>query len=318
MDIVSIDGWVLNRIVQLDCALPGFAGSYFRASDERRQVIAAFLAAIHVGKEKEGEAASILATADHRSILAHAFGKLPAGLRRALAKSGPKPHHADYYRDLHKALACGQRHVITAIMQSCKLSPDRLSVITMLPPDLCDHRIIHRIEERQQAEDLVLVTSMMESRGIKRSEFVDALLKSKRSLTKVIQHWALQIPFPLHPIPAAQGYRPIRDGAELRRVALRYQNCSRRYITNSVAGESAFAEYTAVDGRQALLCLEKADGIWIVDGVYVRRNRQVPDDLNERVRQFAASHGILERRHSARKDDATAALKRFTRSIFDW
>ncbi|WP_072896076.1 MULTISPECIES: hypothetical protein [Sphingobium] len=318
MEIVPINGWVLNRIVQLDFARPGFAGSYLRASAERRQVIAAFLAAVRVGREKEGEAAAILATADHRSILAHAFGKVPLGLRRALAKSGPQPYDPAYYRDLHTALACGPQHVVTAIMQSCKLGPDSLSIITMLPPDICDHRIIHRIEGRQQAEDLALVVSMMAARGIKRSEFVGALLKSKRSLKKVVQHWALQIPFAPPPIPEADGYRPIRNGAELRRTALRYQNCSRRYMTDSIGGANAFAEYTDADGRQALLCLEKRDGTWTVDGVYVRRNRQVPGDLNETVRQFAARYGILERRHSERKDDATAALKRFTRSIFDW
>ncbi len=318
MAIVPLQGWALDRIVQFDEACPGFAGGYLRASPERRQVIAAFMSVVRVGSDKEREAAAMLASADHRTILSHAFPTVPLGLRQALAKSGGQPHAPAYYQDLHQALTSGARHVVTAIMRLTALDQDRLEIIKVLPPDLCDHRIINRIEGSQQATDLLLVASLIDARGGKRTDFIGALLKSKRPLTKVVRHWALQIPFAPHPIPETQGYRPIRDGAELRRTALRYRNCSRRYMTASVSGDSTFAEYTDADGRQALLCLEKQDGAWIVDGVYVRRNRQVPSDLDERVREFAARHGIQERRSVECKDEATAALKRFTRSIYDW
>lgn len=318
MDIVPLKGWVLDRIVHLDVVRPGFAGAYLRASGERRQVIAAFMAAIRVGREKEREAAAMLATADHRTILGHAFVTVPNGLRRALAKSGPQPHDPAYYRDLHQALLSGHQHVTTAIMQSSKLNPDRLSIITALPADLCDARIVHRIEARADAHDLTLVTGLLAERGIDRAEFIDALLRSTAPLKKVVQRWALQIAFPPHPIPAAEGYRPIRDGAELRKVALAYQNCSRRYTNASIVGENAFGEFTDGDGQKALICLQKHEGIWTIDGVYVRRNRQVAANLDKRAREFAARHGILERQYTTSSGDATAALKRFTRSVFDW
>lgn len=104
MKITSIDGWVLDTITAYDSVYPGFAGGYLRASNERRQVIAAFLAVTQVDLEEQCEAAVFLATADHQTILALAFGRRVPGLRRALAKSGAKPHEAEYYRALADAL----------------------------------------------------------------------------------------------------------------------------------------------------------------------------------------------------------------------
>lgn len=80
----------------------------------------------------------------------------------------------------------------------------------------------------------------------------------------------------------------------------------------------AFGEFTDDDSQTALICLQKHEDIWTLDGVYVRRNRQVAADLDKRAREFAARYGILERRYTTGSDDATAALKRFTRSVFDW
>ena len=318
MEIAPLKGWVLDLVAHLDVACPGFAGAYLRASTERRQIIAAFMAAVRIGREGEREAAAMLVTADHRTILEHAFPTVPMGLRRALGKSGPQPHEPAYYRDLHQALLSGQRQVTAAIMQSPKLTPDRLAIISALPADLCDARIVHRVEARADAHDLTLVTSLLAERGIDRAEFIDALRRSTAPLKKVVQRWALQIPFPPHPIPAAKGYRPIRDGRELRKVALAYQNCSRRYTNASITGENAFGEFTDDDSQTALICLQKHEDIWTLDGVYVRRNRQVAADLDKRAREFAARYGILERRYTTGSDDATAALKRFTRSVFDW
>lgn len=318
MAIVPLQGWALDRIVQFDEACPGFAGTYLRASPERRQVIAAFMSVARVGSDKEREAAAMLASADHRTILGHAFPAVPSGLRRALAKSGAQPHDPTYYRDLHNALFSGRRHVQAAIMQSPKLTPDRLAIITALPADLCDARIVCRIEARADAHDLSLVTGLLAERGIDRAEFVHALRRSTAPLKKVVQRWALQLAFPPHPIPPTEEYQPIRDGAELRKVALAYQNCSRRYINASITGENAFGEFIDSDGRKALICLQMHEGIWTLDGVYVRRNRQVATDLDKRARAFAAQHGILERNYNTRVDDPISALKRLTRSVFDW
>lgn len=318
MKITSIDGWVLDTITAYDSAYPGFAGGYLRASDERRQVIAAFLAVTQVDLEERGEAAVFLATADHQTILALAFGRRVAGLRRALAKSGAKPHDAEYYRALADAFVRSPAHVVTALKRAVKLSPKWLEIITALPMDLCDSRIICRIEGREQASDLARVVDHMEHAGIDRSKLVAALLESKAPLTTVVQRWSLRMPFGPGPISMTASYRPIHNGQELRSIALRYQNCSRRYLIDVLAGESAFGEFTALDGRQVLVCFNRQDGEWCLDAAYARRNRQVSDDLNCAVREFVQGHGVLAQRPSRERDENISALRRFNRSVFTW
>lgn len=317
-NITSLDGWLLNEAVALDCAHPGFLGLLFRASTERRHVCAAFLAVSNIMEADRAEVAAFLSQANHHTILSAAFHRMPPGLRRALRKSGAKSHDAAYYRRLYRALADGPAHMTTAIQRMETLCPAYLTMIEMLPVDLCDHRIILRLHGQDQAADLVKAVNLMATRGIDRPSLVAALVKSTAPIETIIQRWTLQLPFPPGPIPGQGGYRPIKSGIELRGAALRYRNCSRHYLLATIAGESAFAEFHHSDGRMALVRFERRDGIWHLDGAYSPRNRSVPSGIKEAVEQLAGRHGITEYRAAKSRDDEMAALRRFSRSTFDW
>jgi hypothetical protein len=87
--IAPLTGWALDSVAELDRHAPGFAGSYLRASDERRQVIAAYLAVAPIPFDDGHRArlsADFLGGADHRAILRAGFGSVPVGLRGALAR----------------------------------------------------------------------------------------------------------------------------------------------------------------------------------------------------------------------------------------
>lgn len=316
--ITPLDGWLLNEAVALDLARPGFVGSLLRASTERRHVSAAFLAVSNIKEADRAEVATFLARADHRTILTAAFQEVPRGLRRALGKSSPKSHDAEYYKRLYRALALGPAHVVATVQHMESLSPGRLTMIEMMPADLCDHRVVARLQGQDQASDLVKAVRLMAQNGIDRPNLVSALARSTAPIERVIQRWMLRLPFPPGPIPQQSGFRPLKDGIELREAALRYRNCSRHYLMGTLTGESAFGEFRHADGRLAMIRLERHDGIWHLDGAYAPRNRSVPRDIKEAVELLAGRHGIVEHRaHKAREDDM-AALRRFGRSIFNW
>lgn len=50
-NIAPLSGWMLDRVIEIDATHPGFAGYVFRASAERRQVTAAFLAVMDLEDE---------------------------------------------------------------------------------------------------------------------------------------------------------------------------------------------------------------------------------------------------------------------------
>jgi hypothetical protein len=317
-NITPIDGWLLDEAVVFDLAYPGFAGFLFRASTERRHVCAAFLAVSKIKEADQAEAAAFLIQADHRAILTAAFQQVPRGLRRALGKSGPKSHDAEYYKRLYRAFVRGPAHVVAAVQRMESLSPGHLTMIEMMPADLCDHRVIVRLHGQDQASDLVKAVRLMEQNGIDRVGLASALIRSTAPIESVIQRWMLRLPFPPCPVPQQNGFRPLKDGIELREAALRYRNCSRHYLVGTLVGESAFGEYRHGDGRLAMVRFERRDGLWHLDGAYVPRNRSIPADIKEAVETLAGRHGIVEHRaHKSREDDM-AALRRFGRSIFSW
>lgn len=318
MDIVPIDGWLLNEAVALDLAYPGFVGFLLQASVERRHVCAAFLAVSHIKETERAEVAAFLTQADHRAILMAGFSGVPRGLRRALGKSGQRSPDAAYYKRLYRALANGPSHMVAAIMRMDKLCPSTLAMIEMLPSDLCDHRIITRLHGQDQAADLLKAVNLMAKRGIDRPALVAALVKSTAPIEKIIQRWTLRLPFPNWPIPECRGFRPIKDGIELRAMALHYRNCSRHYLLNTLVGENSFAEFTHDDGRRALVRFERREGIWHLDGAYMPRNKMIPADIKEAVKTLAGRHGIVEHRSARSRDDEMAALRSFSRSVFDW
>lgn len=313
--IAPITGWMLDRIVALDDVMPGFAGYVFRASAERRQVIAAFLSVTKLDGDDAGDSAEFLMRADHRSILHRAFARVPPGLRAALGRSGAQPHNPAYYRELFDLLSGGQHHLIKAIWQSAKLDPDRLAIIADCPSDLCVSRILSKVKDRKHAADVALSVDLLVRRGVDRGALIDALRRAD-SINDAIKRWSMRMSFPPGPIPTAEGYRPIRSGLELAAIARKFRNCSRGYFSSIMTGGHAFGEFCH-DGREVLISFDKADGMWIVDGVYTFRNSDVDAGISRAAFAFAARHGIPDRRPD-RGDKAVEALRRLGRFHGDW
>ena len=314
--IAPLSGWMLDRVVLLlDAASPGFAGHYLRSSNERRQVVAAFLAVTELDAETSGEAAEFLMTADHRSILHLAFGCVPRGFRAALGRSGPQPHDKGYYHQLFDLLATGPRHVIAAILQSAALDPERLAIVTNSPADLCDTRILSKLKDRKHATDVALSIDLLHRRSVDRTAVVEALRRTDK-VNETIKRWALRMSFPPGPIPASDGYRPIRSGIELTAIARKYRNCSRTFFASLMTGSHAFGELCH-EGEEVLLSFDRIQGVWITDGVYSYRNLAVHAGLSRAAFAFAARHGVPDRKPD-NSDKAVSALRRLARFHGDW
>lgn len=313
--IAPFSGWMLDRIALLDEATPGFAGHYLRASDERRQVIAAFLSATELDDGALNEAADFVMEADHRSILIRAFGSVPTGLRSALGRSGAQPHEPTYYRQIVTLLSGGNRRVVEAIWRSTVMNPDRVATITACPTDLCDSRILNKIKDRKHAADVALSVDLLSRRGVDRANIIEALRRSD-SINDTIKRWSMRMAFPTGPIPAAEGYRPICNGIELAAIARKYRNCVRGYFSSAMTGRHTFGEFR-YKGAEVLISFDKTDGMWIVDGVYGYRNHTVDVSLSRAAHAFVARHGVPDRRPD-RGDKAVEALRRLARFHGDW
>lgn len=127
-------GSSVTRIVELDEARPGLAGHFLRTSDERRQVIAAYLAVSKAAPLCERSEAELLATGSHTDILSVAYSRVPLGFRSALARAGRKTHPRRFYTYLYAVLASRHaREALAVLAQQPKIDLARLRVMRALP-----------------------------------------------------------------------------------------------------------------------------------------------------------------------------------------
>lgn len=95
--------WAFDQIIEIDRHTP-FCGAFFRASDERRQVIAAYLAEKPPREDEMNEVGNFLLEADHRAILERAYGEYIEGSRGALRRAGEAVHEEPFYALLRQLL----------------------------------------------------------------------------------------------------------------------------------------------------------------------------------------------------------------------
>lgn len=317
--IAPVQGWTLDIAVELDRHSTGFAGYFLRASGERRQVIAAYFAMrmlqVDVSESSSmTEHAQLLLKADHRRILAEAFGAVPAGLRQALARAGGQPHEHRFYPYLHDLLTYPPHQKIGSTLgQMGKIDLTRLRVLKRLPEDLASARLAVMFRDVDYVRSALSLIDLLANAGVNRGALTDALVKveSRAQLTSFWRRWALKTTFPRHPVPASAFYDPIQDGVALKASARRFQNCSERYLAAVLEGRAAFAEFEH-EGERVVIHLQHFQGKWVVDDVYARQNRTVDTPIRSAAIKHLASFGFFEK--TCRTDSANSwdTLRDFT------
>ena len=298
--IMPIQGWALDTVVELDRHAAGFAGSYLRSSNERRQVIAAYLASASKLFDDIGVArrtSEYLCQADHRAMLLAAYGSVPTGFRGALKRSGSQPHSKQYYRKLHALFAAPPHSdLVRTLNQLPALDMDRLRIVLRLPHEVCCVNVVNAINSPQKARDVAMLIKLLIDHGAERQPLFEAVRKveTSKQLSRVWKRWALLLMFSEHPISTSDCYMPITKAADLRRLALRYHNCAERYVSQCLDGTDAFAEYTD-DGQSLVVHLRRKDERWFVEGMFGKHNRSPETSLKVSALAYMERYGVIRK-----------------------
>lgn len=309
-------GWMLNLAVALDEHLPGFAAHYLRASNEKRQVIAAFCAKRELSRPNIADAADFLMRGRHRTILHAGFGDVPVGFRGALARAGAQPHDPRFYRTLHRLLAKPPHsRIVSTITGIQRLDFQRIRILAILPEDLCSPEIVRAIHDIETAKSAIKVTGLLVEHGVDRSELTRAVRSAKdgEHLARLWKRWAVRCRLPDQPVAATQSYRPIQTAAELHRMARRYRNCSMRYLIEALDGFSAFGEFhPSDDGPGMVAHLRRRNERWEIEGLFLKSNARPNLDRRMEAYEFFAGAGITKRELDRVPEGAWSSLIRLT------
>lgn len=282
--IQPLRGWFLDSIVSIDAVHPGFVGHVLRGSTERRQVIAAYLASRRTSNIDAREAADFLSGSRHEAILAAAYGEVPRGFRRALARCGPQPFRRDFYRYLHSILRAEVRPEMRSLIGSLpSIDPVALKVARILPQQLRTPEIVSSVRKIEHARDLATVYRLFAAHGVPEDAMTQALRRARswRGLREFARRWSLRVAFPPHPVPAEEGYRPITTGVELKAVGRTFTNCMATYLLEVLDGRSSFALVRKGEA-EAVVHLRLRGGGWTLEDIYGPDN-DAPDEAVERL-----------------------------------
>lgn len=315
--VSPVEGWALELVVTLDTHLPGFAGMYFRASPERRQVIAA-LCAVNPPQRANAtamrEAAEFLSRADHRSILLRAFGDVPAGLRGALSRSGPQPHQRAFYGMLHTALASPPHgQLVGAINQLDVLNLMKLRIAVTLPHEICRSNVVDAISSHKRAEDVVTIMDLFARNGVDREALARSVCRvaSENELGELWKRWMQRTVFPKHPVPPSDFYVPINTAADLVRLARQFRNCAERYISGVLDRNDAFAEFRVADQR-AVIHLRRDERRWKLENILGKQNMQPKSQLRSMAADYLRENGVAVRSERKPESGEWQVLQRLT------
>jgi hypothetical protein len=312
MSYHQLKGWLLTAAADLDSQCPGVAGHVLRSFDERRHVIAAVLSVtpremycLDLGRQ--------IQTASHDELIELAFGMVPRGYRRALARAGLHIQPRRFYRYLWAIFSSDDRSEMARVAMSLKrVTWPRLKIMRALPADLRNPMLIDVISDPLQARDLGRVVSMLADHGADRDEMSQVLagVRTQEHLSGFARRWSMKATFPAHPVPPSDFYTPINTGEELQTSARRFRNCSRSHVARILEGRSSFAEVRIEEGSAVvhLICEGRN---WVLEDIYGPSNDRPANEVEDAAEKYLKQFGI-GRSSPIVVDSPWASLRRLT------
>ena len=316
--------WIVDLAVAIDYHQPGFCAEVlYRVSHERRQVIAAYLAAKRPPERQMLRVGQFLRTADHRSILRAAYGDAPVGMRGALRRIEGAVKDVSFYTLLHDLLASpAHPNVSRCIARLSSLNLTKVQIAGYL----CDHphlltaNVVEAVDSVAMIHDAVTGFRLLIERGVDGVELAAAIrqVRGEQHFRKLWQMWILRAAALPHPVAATDGYTPILTGGALHTLARHFENCARRFVPNLIrdGDRDAFAEVRF--GRESAVVHLRLEGAeWHLEGIFGRRNTRPSRPLREYVHGYLRANGIRIEDGFQRKTSEWDCLRRLASNPFE-
>lgn len=289
--------WILNVAVDIDRHCPSFCGEFFRMSDERRQVVAAYLACSPHRGLSAREVGQFLLTAKHNAILSAAFEQVPQGMRKALGRAGRTVHDKRFYPLLFDLLSRSTEGSIgRCIGHLPSLDLLTLQIVERLPERLRRPTFVQAVPDADEALHVSAAYGLLRRQGVSEEVLAAALSSVEHpiALTRAFRRLVEHAEAPLHPVPTTEGYEPFLTGRDVNRAAREFRNCLRSFTTRFLDPEEghAFATATRDEERAVVHLVRTKSGEWILEGIFGPQNRRPSASLRQQVVRHLKAHGV--------------------------
>lgn len=312
---------MLEKVLCIDQQHVGFCGEFFRASVERRQVIAAYLALISPADDTLAEVGQFLSRSKHNAILREAYGQVLAGHRGALRRAGPVVHDERFYSLLYELLLEPPHDEIRrTIARLTSLDRKKLLILRMLPTSICRANVVEAIRDVSEANDIAAAFNLLISLDVEEDGLTAAIrgVRSTKDFAKLWQRWVLKVRSPYqHPVPSNVQYHAVTTAGELHSLAHKFRNCARRYLSTFLQGSDAFAVFE-YENKQAVVHLRRDGDRWQLEGTFGPRNSRPPAGLELALQRHLMQYGVKVRQFEREKQTEWDSLRRVMEGDFDF
>lgn len=312
--INPIEGWPIDRLIELDEALPGLLRRLTTASDLRRQVafhVVALLDTDHsyadlakaLRPTMEGGCLNDIEVVCHallelraKTIFEALYGKTTGlvGLHRRL---GPAPRERQDYIALKAMFLGKQKKRIKTILNVEKIRNVNFSVVNAMPEFLLHPNIIRSVNSLDNLHTLMAVINLLKLMNPQFNEtvFADSIshVTEWYALRDALTKWGekgryVHVPdFGDNP-----KLRVITTGQALTEAARRFKNCMEtNYAGEAMLGQSAFVEYLPEPAMIHLQAL--SDNRWMLESINGIANSTVARETSIAVIRELRKHGVF-------------------------
>ncbi|RFB04125.1 hypothetical protein [Parvularcula marina] len=233
-----------------------------------------------------------------KDVLADVAPDVPAAVLKLVLKLSGELWRPASYRRL--AALVEDEHAIEVLRRRKAISRRAIRTLYRLPPILRTEKVMSRLKRSQDVEELIFTLDVV--RRIRPDMTEEDILRSLSQckteeeediMRRWVQHHYQHAPFPAPPWRGNEDLRPITSFAELKRLALEFDNCVRTYHLDVLDGTSYFYRYSEKGRPVATVEIVRLPGAgWSVGDIEGIKNDTVPATIVGRIRAIFAEAGI--------------------------
>ncbi|MCJ2038140.1 hypothetical protein MKK70_13410 [Methylobacterium sp. E-041] len=344
-------GWALDTAIQIDAQVPSFLATSFRWSALRRQVMFLIIDQIsrtdtdfdlvefagQCGNDRPGistnplgRIGAALTTQRPQHVLRAILGAVPKGLIGALRRLGLEPAtHPECYGTLLRIFASDDavdRLRVRLIAQSTgPLKFGQIQALAVLDLVLLHPSVFARTRSIADAKTLNAAVAYLRARC--RTATDQALRQSldgiavKLTVSHWLKRWAERfdrLPDRTSIFETDPSLHVLDSGPALIDAGRRFGNCLRSKVAEVMTGRYVFVEHRPdLDEPGAIAELRYTSKGYVLDGLYLKNNRTLPQDRAMALRARLACCGVAIRGHAPGNEEQLTATAKLL-SIYDW
>lgn len=309
-----IQDWPLDRLIELDEAVPGLLRRLTTASDLQRQVAFHVVALLETGHSHATLANALRPALEGRhlsdtEVVCHALLELRAkavfealygkttGLVGLHGRLGPDPRKKEEYIALKAIFVGKQKKRIKTVLNVEKIRNVDFSVVKELPDFLLHPNIIRSVNSMDNFHMLMATIKLLKLMNpqLDESVFADSIshVTEWYALKNTLTKWGEKGHFVHIPdFGSNPKLRVIATGQALTEAARRFKNCMEtNYAGEAMLGQSAFVEYLPEPVMIHLQAL--SDNRWLLESINGVSNSTVARKTSVAVIRELRKHGVI-------------------------